>query len=114
MELEIKNGNYLPRQGGGFSTVDGQQETIQRIMMRLQARRGGFYPLPDFGSRLYTLIGMKRSERDAAARQFVYEALEKEKAEILQVQCSELGSDSLLVKVWLDISGQRVELSMKI
>lgn len=114
MELELKNGNYMPRQGGGFSTVDGQQETIQRIMMRLQAHRGGFYPLPDFGSRLYTLIGMKRSDRHAAARQFVYEALEKEKAEILQVECSELDGDVLQVKVWLDISGERVALSMKI
>lgn len=114
MELEVKNGNYVPLEKGGISTVDGYRENIQRIMMRLQARRGGFYPLPDFGSRLYTLLGMKSGDRHGAARQFVYEALEQENCEILQVQCSDLGADSLLVKVWLDISGQQVELSMKI
>jgi len=114
LELEVINGNYRLCDRGDLATVEGQQETIQRIMMRLQARRGGFYPMPDFGSRLYTLLGMKAGDRHGAARQFVYEALEKENCRILQVQCSEPDADSLLVKVWLDISGQQVELSMRI
>lgn len=113
MELEVSKGNYCPDEDGGLRYVQGYQETIQRIMMRLQARRGMFYPLPDFGSRLYTLPGIKAGERHAAARQFVHEALEKENVRILQLQCEDR-EDSLIIRLWLDISGRETELSLRV
>ena len=114
MELEIKNGDYCPAQGGGFAEVDGYMETVQRIMMRLQAHRGGFYPLPDFGSRLHTLLGMKSGDRHSAARAFVHEALAGEPARILRLECRDEGSDSLVIDLFLDISGHREQLSIKV
>ena len=78
MELKLQNGAYLMNAGGGFRTVSGTEELVQRALMRLAARRGGFYPMPDYGSRLHTLCSLKPSERSAAARQFAVEALAEE------------------------------------
>ena len=46
--------------------------------MKLTARRGGFAVLPEYGSRLLTLLRVKPSERNSAARQIVAEALADE------------------------------------
>lgn len=111
MELEIKNGRYVEKPYGGVSTVDGQQEKIQRIMMRLAARRGGFAPMPDFGSRLYTLTGMKPSVRKSAAQQAVHEALaDEEGVSVKNVECSDGEGESIVVSVILSIAGEEVEL----
>lgn len=112
-ELELKNGEYVRSEDGGLATVSGTAETVQRIMMRLCARRGGFYPMPDFGSRLYKLIGMRSRERDAAARQFIHEALADEDAEIKSIECRD-GGDSLFIDLRLDISGTETELGIRI
>lgn len=113
MELKVTGGNYSAAEKGGLCTVSGQEETIQRIMMRLGARRGGFLPMPDFGSRLHSLLGMKAGDRAAAARQFVHEALEDEDALITGVQC-DLEGDGLTVEVWLDISGQDAQVKIRV
>lgn len=111
MELEIKNGKYVENAYGGVRTVSGQQEKIQRIMMRLAARRGGFAPMPEFGSRLYALAGMKPSARDAAARQAVHEALVGEEGvSIKNVECSDGEGESIVVTVALSLAGEDVEL----
>lgn len=113
MELEVKNGEYVQSGDGGLATVSGTAETIQRIMMRLCAHRGGFYPMPEFGSRLYRLVGMRSRERDAAARQFIHEALSDEDAEIKEIECRDEG-DSLYIDLWLDISGTETEIGIRI
>lgn len=59
--------------------VEGAEELKQRVRMRLSARRGAFLPMPNYGSRLHLLAQVKPSEREAAARQFVLEALAEEK-----------------------------------
>jgi len=76
MELKLKGGDYVPAADGGLCTVSGVDALVQRAMMRLAARRGGFLPLPEYGSRLHTLAHIKPGERSAAAQQFVAEALE--------------------------------------
>jgi hypothetical protein len=79
MEIAIRDGRYTASGTGGLDTVTGLAELAQRVTMKLAARRGGFAPLPSFGSRLYTLAGaVKPSERETAARQFVAEALADE------------------------------------
>ena len=52
MELRLKDGKY-DSIGARLCTVSGAEELAQRVMMKLAARRGSFWPLPDYGSRLY-------------------------------------------------------------
>lgn len=75
----LKNGDYLPNDGGDFtSTSSDGEELLQRVLFKLTARRGAFPPLPDLGSRLYLLSRGKPSARTALARQYVTEALSDE------------------------------------
>ena len=79
MELKLIDGKYA---AGAFQrpeTVEGAEELKQRVLLRLSARRGAFLPRPEFGSRLHLLGQVKPSEREAAARQFVLEALAEER-----------------------------------
>lgn len=89
MEIKLSNGRYVASQFGGLETVRGDEELAQRIVMKLASRRGGFAPMPDFGSRLYLLTGIKPSERELAARQYIIEALSDEQG--LTLTSLELG-----------------------
>jgi phage baseplate assembly protein W len=104
LELKIKDGEYVESRYGGFETVSGREETIQRVLMKLSARKGGFFPCPDYGSRLHTLPGMKKSQRSAGARQFVHEALADETditvGEVTYAE--EDGSATVTVELWID------------
>lgn len=78
MELKLEDGKYVPSKFLGLEQVRGTDELLQRIIMKLKARRGSFYPLPEYGSRLHTLSSVKPALRETAARQFVQEALSDE------------------------------------
>ena len=78
MELKLRDGKYVLSDAGLPERVRGAEEVLQRALMRLAARRGTFWPDPEYGSRLYTLGRIKAGQRDSAARLFVAEALEKE------------------------------------
>ncbi len=112
MEFELRDGRYVPVSGGGVAALGSRDERIQGIMLKLKARRGAFYPLPDFGSRLHSLRGMKPSGRTAAAKQFIHEALaDEEGLEIKSVDCSPAGDESLAVRVGLSLGGEDSQLS---
>jgi hypothetical protein len=64
MELRLENGDYVKSGGHTLESVSGTEELAQRLMLRLRARRGGFALRPDYGSRLYTLSGLRPSERE--------------------------------------------------
>lgn len=78
MELKLRDGDYVAGPDGTTERVGGTEAAVQRALMRLTARRGGFLPQPDYGSRLYTLGRLKPAQRSAAAVQYVLEALEPE------------------------------------
>ena len=75
--LRMKNGDYVPK-GSGLETVSGSEAVLQRVLLRLTARRGAFPFMESFGSRLWTLGQLKAAERQAAAEQYVAEALADE------------------------------------
>ena len=78
MELKLEQGRYVPG-AGGLLRVTGANEIAQRVMMKLTARRGGFAPLPEYGSALYTLLHTARpSEYETAAMQYIAQALADE------------------------------------
>ncbi len=106
MELKFDGGEYVKSGYGGFATVSGRDEALQRALMRLSARRGGFYPMPDFGSELHTLFSMKKSQRPAAAQRMVYEALEPERdITAAGVDYRETGDGTAVVTVSLELAG---------
>lgn len=98
-----------------MQTVSGNEEILQRVLMRLKARRGGFLPMPEFGSRLHELCGMKKGERASCAKQFVFEALESEKGvSVREVEYAE-GEDGMgIITVRLTVGGENIALQMSI
>ena len=51
---------------------------MQRITMKLAARRGGFSAMPEYGSQLHRLGRVRHSEKESMAAQYVMEALSDE------------------------------------
>lgn len=52
--LVLVNGDYVP-QGNGLQSAKGDEAVLQRMLMKLTARRGQFPFMENFGSRLWTL-----------------------------------------------------------
>ena len=105
MELKFIDGKYVPTSYGGLQTVSGREELLQRALMRLSARRGAFFLLPDFGSSLHTLFSVKKSQRAALAQRMVYEALAPESAlNVTGVSYKESDDGTATVKVSLQLA----------
>lgn len=115
MELKLRNGAYVLNAAGLPESVQGAEETLQRALMRLSARRGSFAPAPDYGSRLYTLGTLKPSQRPAAARLFVTEALAGEAGiGVESVAYTPGGEDTAAVAVGLSLGGQAAEITLEV
>lgn len=98
MELELLDGQYVTGENKAPIEVNGTEELAQRIARKLQVRRGAFLPLPEFGSRLHLLGRVRPSEREAAAQQYVREALSDEEGLSLEslTLCEGADGDALL------------------
>ena len=64
--LVLVNGDYVP-QGNGLQSAKGDEAVLQRMLMKLTARRGQFPFMENFGSRLWTLDRLRPADRQAAA-----------------------------------------------
>ena len=94
--LMLVNGDYVP-QGNGLRSAKGDEAVLQRMLMKLTARRGQFPCMEDFGSRLWTLDRLRPAERQAAAEQYVLEALRDEPGlTVEQVTLAENGGKASL------------------
>ena len=92
--LVLVNGDYVP-QGNGLQSAKGDEAVLQR--MKLTARRGQFPFMENFGSRLWTLDRLRPADRQAAAEQYVLEALRDEPGLMVeQVTLAENGGKSSL------------------
>lgn len=79
MELALRNGDYLSNGAAGLRRVQGKEALLQRVLFRLTAKRGSFPFWETLGSRLWQLGQLPPSARQAAAKQYVVEALEEER-----------------------------------
>ena len=115
MELKLRDGRYTLSAAGVPETVRGTEEILQRALMRLTARRGAFWPEPEYGSRLHTLLQLKPSQRAAAAKLFVTEALSGE-PEVRATDVAFLpGVDGCAtVSVTLEAEGQTAKLMIEV
>ena len=119
MELKLRDGRYAVSAAGVPETVRGAEEILQRAMMRLTARRGAFWPDPEYGSRLYTLPQLKPAQRSAAAKLFVAEALAGEPELRVADVAYRPGGDgaaaaSAFITVTLEAGGQAAKLTIEV
>ncbi len=115
MELKWKDKDYQTGETGGLETVSGGQELLQRVLMRLSARRGGFPFLPELGSRLHLLGREPERMRQNVAEVYVREALASEDGlEVIQVNLSEPEAGRLDLSVDLLWKGLPVSASLSL
>ena len=115
MELKLENGRYVMGPGGVPEKVRGTAELLQRAQMRLAAKRGSFWPDPEYGSRLHLLGALKPSQRGAAARQYAAEALASERGVRLGTVTYREGTDGRAAVTVEVIAGDAAgELSVNI
>jgi len=112
MELWLNQGDYVPDGAGGFVTLAGEEELLQRVLFRLCARRGAFPLLPELGSRLWLLGTEKPGSRLSAAREYVEEALAEEAVSVESVTLSDGGDGRMLVTALLRHDTQTVEVTV--
>lgn len=84
-ELKIRNGDYQ-RKNGTLAVVDGTEGLLQRVLFKLTARRGMFPFQETLGSQLWQLSRVAPSQRQAAATQYVAEALQDEPLTVENVE----------------------------
>lgn len=114
MALLLKDGDYVADERGGLRTVEGTQDLLQRVLFRLQARRGSFPFLTKLGSRLYLLPRGKPGDRQALARQYAAEALREEDVEVTEVTVEDGMDGRLQVLVALTWNGERLEAEVTV
>lgn len=112
MSMKLRNGDYVPNGAGGFQMARGTEELLEDALFLLMARRGGFAPMPQLGSRLHLLGREKPSARQALAVTYVREALAPLGLTVRSVTILE--RDILELQVELELRGQTVKLEVEI
>ncbi len=112
LELELRYGDYVPDQTGGLRRAAGADALLQRALFRLTARRGMFPFWETLGSRLWELGRLPAAERQAAARQYVAEALAEEAVQVESVSLSEFGGGRAGIAVELSYEGGSLAVSV--
>ena len=110
------DGDYVPVSefGEGFETVTGIDELMQRVLFKLNIRRGSFPLIPKLGSDLWLLYKEKRSNRRSAAYQYICQALEDEmELDIAGVTINET-EDKMKIDVELSYKGEMASLTVEI
>lgn len=86
MRMLIRDGDYVSDGAGGFRMCQEELRLPEQAIFLLTARRGGFSPMPELGSRLYLLPFEKPSARQTAAESYVQEALKPLGLTVLEVK----------------------------
>ena len=115
MELKLQNGDYVPDRVGGLQRVEGKEALLQRVLFRLTARRGTFHFCETLGSRLWRLGQIPAVQRQAAAEQYVAEALEEEMGlEVERVTLSEKEAGTVELTAEVTYEGEAFSATLEI
>jgi len=115
LEWMLRQGDYVPSEYGGLTRLDGAQAVVERVLFRLQARRGALPFLPQLGSQLHLLLREKHSQRQALALRYVAQALEEEQnIKVDRVELEELEENRLLLRVYLDWQGTALQVETEL
>lgn len=115
MEMKLHRGDYISDGAGGLERVGGQEALLQRVLFRLTAKRGTFAFQEELGSRLWTLGRIPAAEREAAAKQFVVEALAPEReVQVRTVSLKPCADGATDLTAELDWHGERLSVTLGI
>lgn len=114
MELELRDGDYVADGVGGLRRVQGREALLQRALFRLTARRGAFPFWESLGSRLWALGRLPAPERQAAARQYVAEALAEEPVTVEEVLLEQGEGGAAAVTVRLRYEGETLPVTVEV
>ena len=114
MELKLVNGDYVRREIGVFESTYGIDELMERVKFKLTARKGGLVLMPDMGSELYKITGVKKSQRASMAEMYITDAVSDEPdVSVKNVSVSEKG-DTLEVCAEFEYTGGEFAVSIDI
>lgn len=113
MALILRGGDYVPNGRGGFQTAEDAAEVLERVLWKLEVRRGSFPLLPQLGSRLHLLGRISAGEREALARQYVTEALADEQVAVREVTLRQEGDRGSLI-VRMDWKGEEMTAAVEV
>lgn len=111
MELKLKDGDYVPDGAGGLCRLEGREALLQRVLFRLTAKRGAFPFWENLGSRLWALGRVPAPERQAAARQYVTEALSEEPVTVEEVTLEREEDGTVSVTARLRYEGESLPVT---
>ncbi|MCD8144263.1 MAG: hypothetical protein LUD79_02790 [Oscillospiraceae bacterium] len=115
MTILLSEGDYVPDSSGMLKSLSGMEEVLQRVLIKLTARRGGFPLLPTLGSRLYLLLHQSPKSRNALAKQYVLEALSDETdLKVDDVTVTLTGDNSAQVTVALTWQGTALSVLVNV
>lgn len=97
---KLRQGDYCPDGGGGFQAASGAEALLERVLFKLQVRRGAFPLLPDLGSRLYLLPRAKASARQALGASYAAEALADEDVTVTGADYDEASQTVTVYLTW--------------
>lgn len=89
MVSKLRDGDYCLEGGGTFARAEGAEALLERVMFKLQVRRGSFPLMPRLGSRLYLLPRAKASARAALGASYAAEALAEEEVAVTRAEWEE-------------------------
>lgn len=75
MDLQLQEGDLARDSRGRPIAISGVEELLQRAMIRLSVRRGGFACVPELGSDLHLLKREPPQRMEQTALAYVQEAL---------------------------------------
>ena len=115
MELQIKNGDYVPDSQGGLVRLEEERALLQRVLFRLSARRGALPFLPGLGSGLGQLGQLPAVQRQSAAEQYVAEALAAEpELTVERVSLTESGGGRAQVTAAMTWRGETLSVTVEV
>lgn len=114
MALVFRDGDYVPDGSGGFRTVSGSAEVLERVLWKLSVRRGSFPLLPELGSDLHLLGRSPARERQALAERYVRQALSDEPLTITDVKLTAPAEGKGELQVRMLYEGQVLTAAMEV
>lgn len=110
--MRLIRGDYVPDKAGGFEKCRDIEEKLERVLFKLNCRKGGFALMPNLGSRLHLLLAEKREYRDSAARKYILEALEGETGLTLSGVSVNDTEEGVIVKAEMKYNGDSARLAV--
>lgn len=106
---KLRRGDYCPDGAGSFVQAEGGEALLERVLFKLQVRRGSFPLMPRLGSRLYLLPRAKPTARSALGASYAAEALADEAVSVTRAEWEE---ESRRLTVFLQGQGEELSASV--